>query len=511
MSFPNAIRSVLATGLALVVLVGCSSNQWLPARGKTLAEVTADSTPDKSDGFDESRPKNKFRWDGGGVVLGEVDQPAMTADEFKTALDTLHEQQRQRSFRNLVRRYPDLAWETIQATTATGLRDPVLHQLAQDLDSFLSPTGPYFAPLYQQSDGQLATYLEKRAKCWRAIQSGEPETAAKLNLWQHKPRPDLAYLRLDAARLTAIAHMMSGETEAAIRIIEQAVRESQTAPPYVVTNLLLLQGEIYRHAGRHADWQASWLQAVDEHARLAATGVADPQFWHRAAFARPAALPWSDTCIEMLQQLLAERGFAFRAGPEAGLDDREAAMWGAVGLFHLDRDEGQSAVLCFKKSEALVNDRQTAAVLQLHQARGLILAGQPGPASSILIRLIAQHADSDVASRAQAVLGAIKVHNGAIAQGQKLLETALAGSAHWPRLERDLAAADLALVKLMTGHAEEGLAELEQAYAAFVAHRAWDHAFQCLWNLARYHELTEQTDAHYQAQLRVANFESQGD
>ena len=509
MSFRNAFRWSSWTCWLAIGIVGCSSPANHARTGKSLTEVTSESGDFRGETADSTAPANKFRWDGGGVVLGEVDQPALTVSEFRVTLTELYDQQRERSFQNLVRRYPDIACETLQSMNAESLGNPVLRKLAECLDEYLSPDTPFFSPAFQTSDGSWGPYWDKRAKCWQAIQSGEPAMATKLNLLQHKPRPPATYLRLEDIRLVAIAHMMAGQSESAMRLMEQGVDEFQSAPRYVLAKMWLLQGEMYRHAGQHDKWRASWQQAVKERALLVNTaGIADPQFWHRAAFARPSQLSWPMECIEPLRAYLTQHGVPFRIDADLGTDYREAIVWGAVGLMHLDRDEGQSAVLCFKKAEALIQDRPVAGALQLYQARGLIGAGQPGPASSILIRIIGQHPGADLAGRAQAILGAIKVQNGAIDQGNNLLELALANSDHWPDIERQLAQADLALVKLMSGQTEEGLQGLESAYELFAQSQRWDHAYQCLWNMARFHELTQHDDLHHQAQLRLAAFES---
>ncbi len=187
--------------------------------------------------------------------------------------------------------------------------------------------------------------------------------------------------------------------------------------------------------------------------------------------------------------------------------DDEAVVWAIIGVQSLTRRESQNAILAFKKSEALATSQLLKNELQMHQAVAMIAGGQHGPASAILLRL--SSSEGLLADRAKAILATMKLQNGSIAQGMNLLQSAIKTSDRWPTNERLRAHADYGLALLMRGREKQGVQLLNQVFDEFAANKSYEHATQCLWNLAKYFQ-TKEDDAEYQAYVaRLQQFEKE--
>ena len=186
--------------------------------------------------------------------------------------------------------------------------------------------------------------------------------------------------------------------------------------------------------------------------------------------------------------------------------DSEAVIWAIVGTQSLKRHESQNAILAFKKSEALVGSNSLKEELQMQQALAMIDGGQPGPGSAILLRLGSK--STLLGDRAKAILATLKLQNGSLAQGMNLLQSAIKTSSQWPMAERLRAQADYGLAFLMRGKEEQGIKLLNSVYSQFVAEKSFDHASQCLENIATYYQKTDQTAKYKSIAARMKRLES---
>ena len=188
--------------------------------------------------------------------------------------------------------------------------------------------------------------------------------------------------------------------------------------------------------------------------------------------------------------------------------DDEAVIWATIGVQRLTRHESQDAILAFKKSEALTSGKTLKAELQLQQAIAMIDAGQPGPASAILLRLTSTSSTSFIGDRAKAVLAAMKLQNGSLAQGMNLLQSAIASCKQWPESESLRAQADYGLSYLMLGKEQRGISLLDHVHEQFMKRQEYDQANQCLWNIATYYEKTEQVQKLRDVRAKLKQMES---
>ena len=107
-----------------------------------------------------------------------------------------------------------------------------------------------------------------------------------------------------------------------------------------------------------------------------------------------------------------------------------------------------------------------AARLQIAQTRALVRLGQSSAATAMLINLAGQ-GDPQVARPAMALLGTLKLRQGAAEQGFNLLHRAVEqdSALAWP--ERTEAEANLGLAYLIVGDEPTGLRWLHEAQQSF--------------------------------------------
>ena len=452
----------------------------------------------------------KVRWDGGGVVIGETDSLAYSPDTFLKATARLIDEQRMAIVLGMVKTYPDIALQTLQETSPD-----TDHQMAfQMIGTFLDETWgngqewQKYSQDLQSLPKRSSEELDIRMRFWRYLKNNQPEQALKLKITKTLHREHGVMLRAEFYRLESIAGMMSGNQQASIGNLETAVELVAQPSPWFACKLQLLLGEFYRHADRTQEWKATWTDAVIANSRIARIhDKVDPQFWNRASFLRPAGLPWPNEVIDNLKSVLKQMDVA-ETGRSLRLTAADSVIWFAIGIEHLNRSEGQNALLAFKKSEASESAPASIKALKLYQARSLVSTGQPGAASAILFRMVSENEGSQLADRAKAILATMKLQNGSVTQGLNLIQSAMPSIESWPRGEQRRTRADYGLGLLMRGRESEGLKQLDLAQAQFEEAGEFDQARQCLWNRAKYLEKTEQTDKYREAALQLTELES---
>lgn len=457
----------------------------------------------------ETQVQEKIRWDGDGIVLGEIETAAFSASEFLDTISELIKEQRHSTIRNLVKKYPDVAMTVLQEADPNQQNTDELQVIAREFDQIWCQGNrgvawqTYLLDL-TNSGRKQNSLLESKNSFWRYLKENEPKKALALNLVNRLPKQTDVVLSSEFYRLEAIAMMMNDQFDSAIKRLRQSVSLIERTCPYQAARLNLLLGEFYRHNGQIDLWKSAWTEAVTRQSSLAHShGLKDPSFWSRAAYLRPADSKWPIDAIDNLRESLASNDIFV---PENTPDD--SIIWLMTGWQHNDRGEGQNAVLAFKKSEAATNDTQLKKQLQLFQARAMVLAGQPGAGSAILIRLISENQGKVLSDRAQAVLGAMKLQNGAIGQGINLIQSSMKSVDSWPQSERLRAQADYGLALLVSGKEPEGLKMLDQVQAEFVSIEDFGQVHQVLWNKATYFEKTDQKGRYTTATAEMKQIEN---
>ena len=512
----------LATlSLLSVLLLGCSAFNF-DGEGEGLSKRSKDDEKkslldligqSKSEAKSQIKANNRIRWDGQGVVLGEIDGSAFSSETFLHAVSDLVENRRTSTIRNLVRKYPDVALTVLQEANPLLHDSNALQAIAREFDSLWCNSNStnsngnrhwqtYLVDL-TGSARKKGSLLDLKNRFWSHLKRNEQQEALDLKLVNSLPRETDIALSGEFYRLEAIALMMNNQFEEAIQRLRQSNSLIEKVSPYQSARLQLLLGEFYRHSGQLDLWKKSWAESVTIQANLLAREkLLDPSYWNRAAFLRPAGFDWPDESINNLKRHIGSLGIEHGETTKA-----ESIVWLATGLQNNSRNEGQNAVLAFKKSEAACSDNSQISQLRLFQARAMMLAGQPGAASAILIRLISENQSNVLANRAQAILGAMKLQNGAIGQGVNLLKNSMDNIDAWPQSERLRAQADYGLAMLVSGHEDEGLKVLDQVQSEFEATGQIDQAAQCLWNKAKYFEKTEQKQRFANASAELSDIE----
>ena len=480
----------------------------LKKNGQSLLDKLAGKSAPKAS--IESAVKKKIRWDGAGVVLGETDSSVFSSESFLETIGQLAEANRFSTIRNLVKNYPDVALTVLQEADPTFQDVNVLQLIAKNFDTQWCSSSGSTSTAWQSylvdlsSRGRKnSSLLDIKNKFWGHLKENQPREALSLKLVNALPRETDVVLSAEFYRLEAIAYMMNNQFDDAIQRLRQSLGLLQGVSPYQVARLKLLLGEFHRHNDELDSWKSSWSSAVNSQAKLLTSkNLKDPAFWSRAAYLRPAKSNWPTETTGHLQMYLSAREISV---PNGTAD--ESVVWMATGLQHNDRNEGQNAVLAFKKSEAAATDKRHKDQLQLFQARAMLLAGQPGAASAILIRLISEYEGTTMADRAQAILGAMKLQNGAVGQGVNLIESAIGSVDRWPRSERLRAQADYGLALLVSGNEADGIRYLDQVQNEFAELGEFDHFHQVLWNKAKYFEKTDQKQRYATARDELAEIE----
>ena len=108
--------------------------------------------------------------------------------------------------------------------------------------------------------------------------------------------------------------------------LEQANRLVEKNHPYLASQIGLLAGEVYRHAGQQKKWQEAWATSVEQHSRWSqGREINDPGFWKKAAFLKPLNADWPQSVYQRIQTRLKKSGLEF-AGTRA--ENKEAAPMG---------------------------------------------------------------------------------------------------------------------------------------------------------------------------------------
>ncbi len=504
-------RALIGLALCIVVgLTGCSmfkldtdqsgSDIVKQALAKAKKQIQTGGKPERI----ATGSHEKVRL-AGGLTLGETDNAAFTPEALADVLSELIEAEKWNSVRNLVALYPDVVTGVFMES-AGSLSNSQRTELAKLFDQQWKGTGNDRWETFVSSTRAVTkgkSFINQRLEFLSLVENNQIEDALDLKLSRQYANSNSIIVQAEAARLEGIAHLMTGDHRQSISSLKQAMSLLESAHPYQASQIGLLLGEAYRHAGQDDAWNASWKKAVNIQSRwLAERGLSDPAFWNNAAFLRPVSADWPVAAIRRLEHSLRNENLEIGSNQAT---ESEAVIWAIIGTQSLKRHESQNAILAFKKSEALVSSISLKEELQMQQALAMIDGGQQGPASAILLRLGSK--PTLLGDRSKAILATLKLQNGSLAQGMNLLQSAIKTSSQWPTKERLRAQADYGLAYLMRGKEEQGIALLNQVHDEFVKEKSVDHAAQCLANIATYYQKTDQPAEHRLAVARMKQME----
>ena len=510
----KSLRAVLCLCFVLTIAVtGCSlfktdTNKSNPDVLKQTFSRNSESnqaTANNGAVLDSSVDKQDVRL-AGGLLLGDTDNLAFTPANLASVLDELLEEKKFASTRSLISLYPDLITKILIGADGQTVSWDRLTEIARLFDEQWGGSGKDRWQDFIPSIRRHPDFVASRKKALKLLEINQPEKVIALQLGRNWQK-DTSLTKLaivEGHRLEGIANLMLENDDQSIKHFGAAISLIKTSHPYQASQIALLMGEAQRHAGKLDQWKSSWETAIDLQSRwLAQRGLSDPTFWKKAAFLRPVSNKWPSAVIRRLENSLGRQNLEFSSD---NTSDNEAVIWATIGLQSLKRHESQNSILAFKKSEALVNSSLLKQELQMQQALAMIDSGQQAPASAILTRLGSK--ESLLADRAKAILAALKLQNGSLAQGMNLLQSAIKSSNRWPVAERLRAQADYGLAYLMRGREEQGINMLNQVHAGFVKQKNFEQASQCLANIATYYEKTDQPANYKNAIARLKQLES---
>ena len=500
---PHYIRFLIGFSLLTGLWAsGCSKVGQKSSIGDKLELAIKESSEAVKDHRVRSKVNDqKVRWDGGGVILGDAGNRAFTTRTFREHVTKLLSESQVAMAQQLVKQFPDIALEVLQEADLADHEPGAIKFIARQYDSNWCRGKAWEAYVTQlERPSRKIQELEAiRRQFWIYLKKSDAPSALKLGLVKALDPSASAMLQAECHRLEAIAFMMNGQHREAAQNLKRALTITDAKCDYQSSKLRLLLGEFYRHQRQHELWKKTWANSVMQHSRLMQQGSYDPEFWNRAAYLRPSKTNWPEKVIGAAKNINREHSLEMK--------QPEANIWAVVGFQNGVRGEGQNAVLAFKKAEATCSLRDNISNLRLQQARAMIQAGQPGPASAILIRLISQYEGHVIADRCKAILASMKLQNGGIAQGLNLLQTAVETIERWPKDENLRARADYGLALLMRGHESEGIRVLSTVFDEFEARSDIQQAHQCLWNIAKYYQKRDKREQYRTATAKLSRFE----
>ncbi len=446
-----------------------------------------------------------------GYLLGEGEQPPASAELFWKFFQERCAMNNEALLVSVICRYPEAALETLKRSRSAQAKDARLLKLAQLVDRRLGDKAANWSELVADKARTPAKYqaYETLREITLKLHSAQQHDKVDLAGWQ-KLTPSLPpILQAEALRLQAITHLACLRHEPAAAALERAV-ELASGSPLEAAHLRLLLGDVCHRCEKHERAVALWSQAILAASRyvIGQDPVLDPAFWERAIVGHPYGIHWPAATKDALAAILRENFLGgtkwnLSAPTKDGYQHGEEAVWLWVGHARLVRKEGKSALVAFKRAESLANNEELVDRLRICQAQAFALMGQSVAALPLLVAIIQKR--QDLAPTALAALGSIKVSEGMIEPGAKLLANALQLGKDRAWQGRAEAEADFGLALLVQGRESEGLASLHRAQARFEQAGQHEEWTQALLNESAYLENIGQAGKAQDVQGRIAS------
>lgn len=511
---PNAFRlTVLFVLLVVGVSRAAEPKSPLSSPPKGTLRLAADKTKGIFSGFKKSPAKSEdkaaadrpaavkarettaavktIRMDGHALMLGQEDQLALTTEQFRQQAAELLQTDQRLGLTPLVRRYPDIALQTLRDSLSSATPDKTLDAIASTFDNLwsnLPSNNGWSAALAAKTNApqKYDAAIKARRELVAAMSDGRlPERRVALPSVLPKDAP--TPWQVDAWHLTGIVALLEERPIDAAKAFQQAARLATTSQPFEAATSSLLWSEAARRNGDAKLAVSAWQFSVSQAASLLKRypPIHDPAYWERAAYIRPNGANWPTELAPACKESLSHTHLA---DLESSVDatDITAALWACIGLARLDRDESQAALVAFKKAESLATTSLDRDRLQLAEAKTFVRLNQTAAAMALLARL-SQHESSVIARPALALLGTMKLQANQATVGLSLLRKALESEpfTNWPG--RGEAEADLGLAYLMTGDEPRGLKALHAAQQQFESTDQLELLLTALQNEAAYH------------------------
>ena len=421
----------------------------------------------------------KVRSDGACLQLGELQQPTVTPEMLLAKVSEHATAGRRESARRLVLRFPDVAEELLRGCDAAKATNPVVQFIAQCQDSIAQDRS--WQTWLQEMSGGGKPYAVARAEAIANLKQGKNDAVAKASF-----SPPAGIGSIDAHRLLGQALLLTDKPKEAAEMFE-AAGSAAGQNFHQSAQCFLLQGESLRRAGKVPEGKAMWTRAIDSAAALIdrQEPVFDPGLWERASYLKPVDANWPEPAVAALEKLARKRTVPF-AAPSGSVP--EMWLWIASGQARMDRGEYHSALAAFKRAESMTTDGNVRSGLAVAQARVLLFLGQNKPATAMLVA-VSGRTDSPHAASALAILGAMKLADGAADQALVLLRRAVESNpTDFPG--RAEAEADLALAYLSVNNEEPGLRWLSSAQQRFRTDGEHELLLRSKQNEAHYWDLS---------------------
>ncbi|MFO0903837.1 MAG: hypothetical protein U0939_12605 [Pirellulales bacterium] len=391
--------------------------------------------------------------------------------------------------RELVYRHPELALESLRAQLSAepaSAADSAVRFIAEEYDRWLDlPTQHGWSRVTSmvERDAAIRNYATARARVLETLSTGSVRESQALDLLRIAGATNLEVLKIDAARTAAIASLVALRSEQAARMLGEACNGAARIDGYQRSQLKLLQSDALRRAGKIAEADAAWSEAVVAAAQLTRhqPPLFDPAFWDAASYLRPVAVEWPASAVSEIASLSPIPTDALR-GDAA---ERECVVWSTIGQRLLDRGDHEATLVALKRSEAASADAAVQGWCRVCEANALARVGQTSTATALLAGQL-QSSDRRLAAAVAASFGSIKCQAGDVEAGQRLLKKGLESQTlrHWPGLAD--AEADLGLACLVQGEETDGLRWLRSARSRYEARGETTRVKQTLVNEREY-------------------------
>ncbi|MFO0802202.1 MAG: hypothetical protein U0791_03625 [Gemmataceae bacterium] len=413
----------------------------------------------------------------GALQLGELQQPSVSPEMLLAKVNEHAAAGRRETARRLIARFPDVAEELLRGCDAAKAADPAVQFIAQCQDSIAQDRA--WQTWLQDVSGAGKQYAVARAEAVANLKQGKHDPVAKASF-----SPPAGIGNIDANRLLGQALLLSEKPKEAAAMFE-AAGNAAGQNFHQSAQCFLLQGEALRRAGKLPEGKAYWTRGVNDAAALMdrQEPVFDPGLWERASYLKPVDANWPEAAVQGWKKLASQR---IVPAASAGGSVPEMWLWAASGQARMDRGEYHSALAAFKRGETMTTDANVRAALAVAQARVLLFLNQPKPATAMLAA-VAERKDSPYAPSALAILGAMKLADGAADQALALLKRAVEGAAA-DVPGRAEAEGDLALAYLSVNDEANGLRWLASAQDRFAKAGEVELLARSKANEARYWE-----------------------
>jgi tetratricopeptide (TPR) repeat protein len=427
---------VLPIATIVAALAGCTTSPAV-SRDAPRAAVAGDAG-------------HVLRVDGESVLLGQAASPPMSLQVFVARVQQLTATGRHEDAGQLVRIYPDLAW---QAVLSPNTNARTQRTIAAWLDAVASPDRggwALFVADRAENPHRYATWEKQRASAWSALRRGAFADVADQTLTPPGAGPT-PWPALDAARLRATAMLAAGRPAEAAAVFTQAAQRAASWDRRVAARANLfatLSHQLAANPGAASQTRADALSMIE------LSAIHDP----------------------MILRLLLETQAS--AGPSTDASSPRQIQ-ARLGRVELQRGSPQAALLAWRAAETEPGAEPTLNRLRLSQAEALIALGQDEPAIAMLIGL----ARTDVRPQALAMLGLVQMRRGQVDIALAVFREAVDATT---ALAHPDVYADAGLALLSTGDRQTGLDLLHQARDAYQSRGNAEALRQLLTNQLHY-------------------------